>query len=73
MKYWVGFPSVTILGIFKKPSLSLLPPIFNLGQLLIDSEILTSKGISLGLQFIVPKFSKTFIMYIFFYSLYIYS
>jgi len=49
MKYWVGFPSVTILGIFKKPSSSLLPPIFNLGQLLIDSKILTSKGISLGL------------------------
>jgi len=49
MKYWVGFPSVTILGIFKKPSSSLLSSISNLGQLLIDSEIPTSKGISLGL------------------------
>jgi len=49
MKYWVRFPSVTILGIFKKPSSSLLSPIFNLGQLLIDSKIPTSKEISLGL------------------------
>ena len=47
MKYWVGFLFVTILGIFKKPSLSLLSLIFNLGQLLIDSEIPTSKEISL--------------------------